>query len=78
MLATDEVSSHLPFLLEGRYEGGNHNQAGIGHQSSHLGNAANVFNPVSVAKSEIFVKTLANIVTIQNVSMFACPVQGML
>ena len=69
-----QVAHHLPLGPEGRDEGGQHDQPGIGHQPRHLAHAADVFHPVGIGKAQIAVQPVTHIVAIQKEGVLA---QGM-
>jgi hypothetical protein len=46
-----------------------HDQAGVGHQLRHLGDAADVLHAVGVGEAEIAVEPVADIVAVEDVGV---------
>jgi len=72
---TNEFSGHLPLCSEWADEGCHDNQSGIHHQFGDFCRPADIFHAVGVGESEVFVQTLADIVSIKNVGSLALRMQ---
>jgi MFS family permease len=73
-----QVARHPPLGAEGRDEGDEHDQAGIGDQLRHLGDAADVLDAVGVGEAEVAVEAVADIVAVEDVGVAAHRVQLLL
>ena len=75
---SDEVSCHVTLCPKWRNKGGHHNQAGIEHELRDLGDSADVFDTVRIAKPKVAAQAGPDVVTIKNISMLAGPVKGLI
>jgi len=67
----EEVPRHFPLTAEGGNKSDNDDQTGIHHKLGDLGDSTNIFDPVSLGESKIPIEPMADIITIENVSVFA-------
>ncbi|EEF93550.1 hypothetical protein CATMIT_01818, partial [Catenibacterium mitsuokai DSM 15897] len=58
-----------------RDEAHQHDQAGVGHQLGHFGDAADVLDPVGVGETQILVQTVADVVAVEDEGVVAERVQ---
>jgi hypothetical protein len=65
------LARHLALGAEGRDEGDEHDQAGIGHQLGDFGDAADVFHAIGIGEAEIAVEAVADIVAVEDEGVLA-------
>ena len=70
-----QLARHSPLGPEGRDEGDDDDQPGIGHQLRHFGDAADVLDAVLVGEAEVAVEPVADIVAVEDVGVAARRVQ---
>ena len=58
-------ADHLALGAERADEGGEHDQAGVGHQLGDLADAADVLDPVGLGEAEVLVEPVADIVAVE-------------
>src|SRR5690349_9906099 len=67
----EQLANHLTLRSEWRNKGDDHNQSGVDHKFCDFADTANVFYAIGLGKSEIAIKTVPNVVPVENVSMLA-------
>ncbi len=70
-----QAAREFSFRAEGRNKRYDHDQSRVYQELCHLGYPPNVFHAVGLSKSQISIEPVANIVTVENVSMLAVGVQ---
>ena len=59
------LAHHVALGAERRDEGGQHDEAGVGHQPRDFADPADILDPVGLGEAEIAVETVADIVAIE-------------
>src|SRR3546814_14868505 len=57
-VGADQLARHQAFAAERRDESGQHDQSGIDEEFRHLGDAADILDPVGIVKTEIAAETV--------------------
>jgi len=65
----EQRAGHLPFLAERGDEGGQYDQPGVGHEFGDFGDAADVFGAVLIAKAEVAVQAVADVVAVEQIGV---------
>ena len=73
-----QAARHLALGAEGRDEGDEHDEAGIGHQAGDVGDTADVLDAVSVGEAEIAVEAVADVVAVEDEGVAAQLVEAFL
>ena len=61
----DHSPDHVAFGAERRNEGGQHDQAGVGHQPRDFADSADILNAVGLGEAEVAVEAVADIVAVE-------------
>ena len=69
--SAQQLARHAPLGAERRDERHQHDQAGVDHQLRHLGDAADVLDPVGVGEAEVLVEAVAHVVAVEQVGVAA-------
>jgi hypothetical protein len=65
----EQTPRHPSLVAEGRDEGHQHDEAGVGHQPGHLGDATDVLDPVGLGESQIAIEPLPDVVAVEQIGV---------